>query len=224
LTAATESARKKLAVKSKDIILGVCVVVIIVIGQIFLFSANQKKDAALVQLRESKTELAQVKLQLDQLKNSSVAMLSVENARLRAENQKLTQKLSRLQNENRQLHGVNQEMTQQLQTTSDSEQQPAQAENQQPVATPEPSTAPEQPAAAVARLNTCINHLRQIDAAKQQWALENSKPDDAVPSALELLPYLKDAIFPMCPSGGAYTINAVGVPPTCSIPGHVLPQ
>ena len=41
-------------------------------------------------------------------------------------------------------------------------------------------------------LNTCINNLRQIDAAKQQWALENSKTDDAVPTALELLPYLRD--------------------------------
>ena len=51
-----------------------------------------------------------------------------------------------------------------------------------------------------------------------------SKTDDDIPTALELLPYLKDAVFPTCPSGGTYTINAVGVPPTCSIPGHALPQ
>jgi regulator of replication initiation timing len=174
-------------------------------------------------LHESQQKVVLLQSDLDKLKNSSVATLSAENARLRAENQNLTQKFSRLQNENRQLHKVNQQMTQQLQTTSDAaQQQQMPAEDQPAVPAPEPST--QQSAAAVAQLNTCINHLRQIDAAKQQWALENSKTDDDIPTALELLPYLKDAVFPTCPSGGTYTINAVGVPPTCSIPGHALPQ
>ena len=190
-------------------------------GAFFLFKANLQRDAALVQLREVKQEAGQLRAQLDQLKNSSVATLSAENARLRAENQKLTQKFSQLQNENRQLHGVNQQMTQQLQTTSDAAQQQMPAEDQPAGAMPEPST--EQPAAVTAQL-TCINNLRQIDAAKQEWALDNDRTTDAIPTALDLLPYLKDGIFPMCPSGGTYTINAVGVLPTCSIPGHVLPQ
>jgi membrane protease subunit (stomatin/prohibitin family) len=132
-----------------------------------------------------------------------------------------------LQNENHQLRGANQQMTQQLQTTSaavqqQQQQQQMQAEDQQAGTAPEPST--EQPAAVVAQINTCINHLRQIDAAKQQWALENDKTADAIPTALELLPYLSNMVFPVCPSGGTYTINAVGVPPTCSVSGHVLPQ
>jgi regulator of replication initiation timing len=202
-------------------------VVVLLAGEFFLFSANRQKDAALVQLREAKQEAGQLRAQLDQLKNSSVATLSTENARLRAENQGLSQKFSQLQNENHQLRGANQQMTQQLQTTSaavqqQQQQQQMQAEDQQAGTAPEPST--EQPAAVVAQINTCINHLRQIDAAKQQWALENDKTADAIPTALELLPYLKDSIFPMCPSGGGYTINAVDVLPTCSIPGHVLPQ
>jgi chromosome segregation ATPase len=208
-------------VKLKNVILWLCIVVILA-GEFFLFSANRQKDAALVQLREAKQEAGQLRAQLDQLKNSSVATLGAENARLRAENQNLSQKFSQLQNENNRLRGVNQQLTQQLQTTSAAVQQQMQAEDQQAGTAPEPST--EQPAAVVAQLNTCINHLRQIDAAKQEWALENNKTADAIPTALELLPYLKDSIFPMCPSGGVYTINAVGVPPTCSIPGHVLPQ
>ena len=96
------------------------------------------------------------------------------------------------------------------------------AEDQQPIAAPEPAT--DQSAAVAAQLNACINNLRQIDAAKQQSALENDKTADAVPSAQDLLPYLSNLVFPVCPSGGTYTINAVGVPPTCSVPGHVLPQ
>jgi len=203
-------------------VLWLCIAALLA-GEFFLFSANRQKDAALVRLHESQQKVVLLQSDLDKLKNSSVATLSAENARLRAENQNLTQKFSRLQNENRQLHKVNQQMTQQLQTTSDAaQQQQMPAEDQPAVPAPEPST--QQSAAAVAQLNTCINHLRQIDAAKQQWALENSKTDDDIPTALELLPYLKDAVFPTCPSGGTYTINAVGVPPTCSIPGHALPQ
>jgi regulator of replication initiation timing len=207
--------------KLKNWVLWLCVAALLA-TEVFLFLAKSQKDAALVQLREARQVAGQLRAELDQLKNSSVATLNTENARLRAENQNLTQKFSQLQNESRQLRKANQQMTQQLQTTSDAAQQPMQAEDQQAVAAPGP-TATQQPAAA-AQLNTCINTLRQIDAAKQQWALENSKTDDDIPTALDLLPYLRDGVFPMCPSGGTYTINAVGLPPTCSIPGHVLPQ
>jgi hypothetical protein len=229
LTAGRERAKRNLSMKLKGWILWLCVVVLLA-GEFFLFSANRQKDAALVQLREAKQQAGQLRAQLDQLKNSSVATLSAENARLRAENQGLTQKFSQLQNENNQVRQQSQKLNQQLETAHSAVQQQqeqlqemqTQTENQQASPAPEPSAEP--PASAVAQLNACINNLRQIDAAKQEWALENSKTADAIPPALELLPYLRDGIFPMCPSGGAYTINAVGVPPTCSIPGHVLPQ
>jgi chromosome segregation ATPase len=196
--------------------------------EVFLFLAKSQKDAAIVQLHESQQKVAQLQSDLDQLKNSSVATLGTENARLRAENQGLSQKFSQLQNENNRLRGVSQQLTQQLQTSRDAVQQQQeqlrqmQADNQQANAAPEP--AAEQPLSAVAQLNACINNLRQIDAAKQQWALENDKAADAIPPAQDLLPYFRGGTFPVCPSGGAYTINAVGVPPTCSILGHVLPQ
>jgi hypothetical protein len=54
--------------------------------------------------------------------------------------------------------------------------------------------------------------------------LEKNKTADAIPTAQDLSPYFKDGIFPVCPSGGTYTIGAVGEQPTCSIPGHALPQ
>jgi len=77
---------------------------------------------------------------------------------------------------------------------------------------------------AVEQRNVCINNLRRIDAAKQQWALENNKVANDIPTEQDLLPYLRDNTFPVCPSGGTYTIGAAGNPPTCSIPGHVLTQ
>jgi len=76
-------------------------------------------------------------------------------------------------------------------------------------------------ARAVSQENACINNLRQIDAAKQQWALENGKKSTDTPTMDDLKPYLGK--IPHCPAGGTYTINAVGQPPECSIPDHKLP-
>jgi hypothetical protein len=75
----------------------------------------------------------------------------------------------------------------------------------------------------VAMTNSCINNLRQIDAAKQTWALENKKDDSQTPTGHELDIYLKHGFNALvCPAGGRYSINSVGQKPTCSIPGHQL--
>jgi len=71
--------------------------------------------------------------------------------------------------------------------------------------------------------NSCINNLRQIDGAKQEWALENKENDTSSPATTDVQNYLKDNLFPHCPSSGTYSINAVNTDPTCSISGHVLP-
>ncbi len=76
-------------------------------------------------------------------------------------------------------------------------------------------------ARSTAQLNACINNLRQLDAAKQQWALEKSKNANDVPTQADLMPYLRS--WPVCPQGGTYTIGAVGDRPTCSISTHKLP-
>lgn len=75
------------------------------------------------------------------------------------------------------------------------------------------------------RAKACISNLKQIDAAKEQWAMDNKKttgdvptwPTDLVGSAN----YIKKE--PACPSGGSYTVGAIGTDPVCSIGGlHVL--
>ena len=76
-------------------------------------------------------------------------------------------------------------------------------------------------ARTVSQQNACINNLRQIDAAKNQWALEKGKKPTDTPTMDDLKLYLGK--IPHCPAGGTYTINAVGQPPECSIPGHKLP-
>jgi Domain of unknown function (DUF4190) len=83
-------------------------------------------------------------------------------------------------------------------------------------------------ARTVSMQNACINNLRQIDAAANQFALENRlKTGDKINFPNDLTPYIKlnsQGKIPPCPAGGTYAIEKVGDLPTCSIPGHKLPQ
>lgn len=77
-----------------------------------------------------------------------------------------------------------------------------------------------------ARLSACINNLRLIDHAKEQWATScNHNNGDAV-VVTEVNAYLRSV--PVCPSGGAYTYQVIGTSPTCSLAAapdlHVLPS
>jgi hypothetical protein len=62
-----------------------------------------------------------------------------------------------------------------------------------------------------------------MDAAKQQWALDRQKPEDAVPTAADLKPYLAGGKLPACPEGGNYALGPLTQKPRCSQPGHELP-
>ena len=73
--------------------------------------------------------------------------------------------------------------------------------------------------------NACINNLRQIDGGTQQWAIEYSKTTNDVPTWEDIDPYvLRDGKRPTCPQGGKYTLGHFHKPPTCSYPGHTLPD
>jgi len=76
----------------------------------------------------------------------------------------------------------------------------------------------------VAMTNACINNLRMIEAAKNEWALEHKKNAADVPAPQDLTPYFKNGAFPTCPAGGTYTIGAVSNAPACSVSGHKLPE
>ena len=73
-----------------------------------------------------------------------------------------------------------------------------------------------------ARISACVNNLRLIDGAKQQWALENNQEEDATPADADVTPYLKGNVMPTCPAAGTYTLGAVSNDPTCSVAGHTL--
>lgn len=80
-------------------------------------------------------------------------------------------------------------------------------------------------ARADAQKNACINNLRIIDGAKEQYAIANNKTTGDTVADTNITPYIKGGAMPTCPSGGTYTINTVGSNPTCSksADGHDLP-
>jgi hypothetical protein len=80
-------------------------------------------------------------------------------------------------------------------------------------------------ARSTSQQNACINNLRQLDAAKNQWALEQGKKNGDACAADDLKPYIRliNGQLPKCPAGGTYTIGVIGETPKCSIPGHALP-
>ena len=77
--------------------------------------------------------------------------------------------------------------------------------------------------------NACINNLRQLDGAVQQYALENKLASSATYTLAVLQPYLKldsNGNIQACPANGTYSPGAtVANVPTCSLSasGHALP-
>jgi prepilin-type N-terminal cleavage/methylation domain-containing protein len=74
--------------------------------------------------------------------------------------------------------------------------------------------------------NACINNLRQIDGAKQNWALDNKVTPTVPPDPDQIQMYLgrgTDGSLPYCPAdplsafGSSYSINSLQSPPTCLI-------
>jgi prepilin-type N-terminal cleavage/methylation domain-containing protein len=71
--------------------------------------------------------------------------------------------------------------------------------------------------------SACIANLKQIDGAKQTWALEQKKVGTDTPVATDLYgtdKYIRDE--PGCPAGGTYSINQVNTKTTCTIADHTL--
>ncbi len=83
-------------------------------------------------------------------------------------------------------------------------------------------------ARSISERNVCINNLRQVSAAIQQYALEMKKSPSSAVNLDDLVPYLKGPV--VCPSGGktlidSYSVTIVGAEPTClqSPQTHLLP-
>ncbi len=193
---------------------------LMLVAEILLFRASREKDAALTETRDTQSQMRQLQKNLDELENSSAGLQALEITKLHKQNEIYTNRLAKAQAMIDQLEAEAAQSAQNLATAraalslQQQHLQDLQTENK--LVTDAGLT--------IVHRNTCINKLREIDGAKQQWALEKNAAGDAMPTAHDLLPYLKDGVFPTCPDGGTYYINTVDAVPTCSIAGHVLPQ
>jgi len=73
--------------------------------------------------------------------------------------------------------------------------------------------------------NACIANLKQIDGAKNTWALEQKKVNADVPVDSDLFGntlYIREK--PSCPANGTYSLLSVVEKPTCTQAGvgHTL--
>ncbi|MFH1593765.1 MAG: prepilin-type N-terminal cleavage/methylation domain-containing protein [Candidatus Omnitrophota bacterium] len=70
-------------------------------------------------------------------------------------------------------------------------------------------------ARVTARTNGCVANLKQIDGAKQVWAIDNGAADTSSPGMTDLVPtFLRRT--PSCLADGTYTIATVAAEPICS--------
>jgi len=64
------------------------------------------------------------------------------------------------------------------------------------------------------RSKTCMGNLKQVDSAKEQYAMENKLGEGEAIGDPLWPDYIKKE--PVCPSGGDYTVGNVGEDPVCS--------
>jgi hypothetical protein len=224
----------------------------LLVAAVLLSRSNQQKDAELATVRESVQQGEQARQALEQLETTSAAQ---SNQLAELQNQqgdllRLRGEVRRLREENQQLikqvqtgQAEAQRMQMQMQTAQAAAQR-AQAQTSQLAGTDaQGTTAADRQAEYNSRINAavaangglgtpqgqataaCINNLRQIDGAKQQWALEYKKSATDTPTWDDLMPYLgRTAQALRCPDGGMYSINVLTEVPTCSTPGHALPR
>jgi prepilin-type N-terminal cleavage/methylation domain-containing protein len=81
-------------------------------------------------------------------------------------------------------------------------------------------------ASVKAKRTACVQNLKQIEGAKQQWSLESRAGQNATPTPAQIQPYLgrgSAGTLPTCPADSAntfatsYSINDVQSAPTCLI-------
>jgi hypothetical protein len=204
-------------------------VVLLLGGGYFLYSANKEKEAALSQqsqelesLRAENADLKKLPAQQDEItrlrkENEDLVRLRAEVQRLNDESKKLTGQVAAAQAQAAQAKAAqSQALEAQQQASAENQALRNEGEKLKGVVSTLAKAVPTDP------VSVCINQLRMIDGAKQTWALENKKQPTDVPTLADLTPYFPAGTQLNCPAGGAYAINAVNTPPTCSIPGHAL--
>ncbi|MFO1487432.1 MAG: hypothetical protein U1F65_03045 [Verrucomicrobiota bacterium] len=191
------------------------------------FVSGKSRETELTQLRADATQMKQRLTELEETEAKNQRQAE-QIATLRKDNEELLQlrgEVGKLRTESQQLAKqlqAAQTQVQLAQTHADQAMKMGSARAEEISKLHTEIAARTKLAAGDASRNACINNLRQLDAAKQQWALEHNKTADAQPAGPDILPYMPGNAVPICPAGGSYTLNGMSKSPTCSVPGHAL--
>ena len=69
--------------------------------------------------------------------------------------------------------------------------------------------------------NACINNMRMIDMAKEQWGLQAHAAAGTDLTPFDIAPYVIGETMPTCPAMGTYTIKPIAQDPECSTHGSL---
>jgi RNA polymerase sigma factor (sigma-70 family) len=182
-------------------------------------------------IKGSRKEIAALKQQVTQIaplqQQLALASQAVPNAGGGALSQAQVRDLARLRNEVSQLRGQTNELAKARQEVQALHQRLAALGTRNTpgaLSALDPANLSWATTNEKVKVDSCIENLREIDSAKQQWALEQRKQITDTPTWKDLVPYIGHGgfVLPICPDGGNYTIGSVGEKPTCSNPKHVL--
>src|ERR1044071_197784 len=194
-------------------------VVALTIGVVLLYNSNTQQANELAQLRSAAQELEQLKASQSDTNQPQSQAANDELTRLREENKEIL----RLRNEIRRVRDENLQLGRQAQTAQ-AQVASVQAQAEATRNSAAQALAQAQQLESSNRVPTasvgCVNNLRIIDAAIQQWALDNRKPPGTKVTPADLSRYLPNGVMPNCPGGGVYNLGGVNIPTTCSLPAH----
>jgi len=215
--------------KSSLAVLSLVIIAALLAASFYFYSRHQSMAVELAKLRYEVEEVSRLRAENEKLRTSAPPSQELEQLR------KDVAEVYKFRNEVGQLRKEKQGFTQQLQQTQltqanlsappagspDEELQRLRAENAQLHQENEQFHQTR----VQGQSNRCIANLKQLDGAKEQWALENRKRPEDIPTWEDLIGpdrYIRN--MTVCPNAGQYLLNALSQPPTCSIPGHQLPQ
>ena len=159
------------------------VAILAIAGAVFLFNSNKTKSEQLAKFQAQAQEMEALRNEIAELKSQQVPPAEITQLRKDKED------LLRLRNEVTRLRTESQQLAKQAQSAQNAlagaqaETQRAQQQAQAAVQAQAQTLVNAQNQQQVQLLNACINNLRMLDGAKQQWALEKQKTVEAVPTA-----------------------------------------